>query len=74
MRTAGLYEKWRKYEIAILESVYKNSATETAIEVLPVPLFIFYGYIAGVIVLIMEIIFKKYKFKEILEKKLKIKL
>ncbi len=74
VQTAGLYNQWRKYAIAILEKAYEKSATETTIEVLPVPMFVFYGYIAGLIVLFMEIIFKKYKFKEILETKLKIKL
>lgn len=57
VRTAALYDKCKCYEVAILESWYKNGVTETAKYFL-LPVFIVYGYI-GIIVLITEIMCKK---------------
>lgn len=74
IRNAGLYEKWLQDELSRTAlNYYKKcehlkNRDETDIQTFPVPFFIFYGWFAGIIVLIIEIIWKNFKLPWILKK------
>lgn len=70
VKVSGLYDKWRNEYASRIQSQYANDLTEKNIETLPVPVFIVYSYVVGGILLILEILIKKYQPVEILEKKL----
>lgn len=68
IRTAGLYERWRQEEFnAIMKDVLENRrnlvvrSEETEIDKFPFPMFICYGWCAGIIVFLMEVIYKRLK-------------
>lgn len=69
IKVSGLYDKWRHHFAVLHRAQYKIDFTEKAIETVSVPVFIVYGYIVGGILLILEILCKKYQLMEILEKK-----
>lgn len=68
VRCAGLHEKWRRENeidlwIHILKK-YNRFETRANVsentDLLPIPIFIMYGWVAGTITLILEIIWKNY--------------
>lgn len=68
IRNAGLYERWRQEEYsAIMKDVLASRSKlvlrseESEIDKFPLPMFICYGWCAGIIVLFMEIVYKRFK-------------
>lgn len=63
VRVAGLYDKWWRdeYQNNINMIISTNIGMKSDIEEFQVPMFIVYGWVASGIVLIIEIIWKKYK-------------
>lgn len=71
MRHAGLYDKWisdlyrelvETKRFSKNRTDYMETSEETDMKTFSVPIFIAYGWTAGIIVLVIEIIWKKFKF------------
>lgn len=66
IQSAGLYGIWRRQHFSDLDEKIKNKnlvqLTNENVKRFEFPNFIFYGWIAGAVVLVVEIIWKKYKF------------
>lgn len=60
--TAGLYDKWWR-DARIEDKLYRSVMAEAHTDRVSAPVFIIYGWIAGIIVLIIEINWKKIKSK-----------
>lgn len=63
--TAGLYDKWWK-DATIEDKLFRSVAAETHTDRFTTPEFVVYGWIAGFIVLIIEVNWKKIKKKFLL--------
>lgn len=68
IRNAGLYEKWRKENfnefvkyISQNREFIKTTREQSEVEQFEMPIFIVYGWIVGLIVFVIEIIWKKLK-------------
>lgn len=67
LQSGGLYEKWtgelysevKSKSFSTNRSDYMGTSKETEIDLFPIPKFIVYGWIVGLIVLILEIIWKR---------------
>lgn len=79
IRNAGLYEKWCSEEMDdFVENISENrrllkSRDQTDVEKLDVPIFIVYGWFVGVIIFVIEIIWKHFKLSWIFNVRLKAK-
>lgn len=79
IRNAGLYEKWCREEMDnFVENISKNrellkSRDQTDVEKFDVPIFIVYGWLVGVIVFVLEIIWKHFKLSCVFGVRLKTK-
>lgn len=72
IQSAGLYDLWwRKSHIEMEKKIIKTNVERSrnqnkVVENFEIPIFIIYGWLAGVIVLVLEIVWKKFKLQRMM--------
>lgn len=65
IQSAGLYQLWTRTDDVDLAKFIKLKAEKLDVDRFPIPMFIIYGWIASVIVLVLEIFWKHFKLSQI---------